>query len=232
LKRHDTLVKTLRKDLKGVEDARRSTRTVTFAVAATHLVREKEGLGLLGEPVDAGELVDLAREAHAAAPSEGTRMALINVLLTRASRALAKQEPEFAKLAEQGKRSMGPNYLVPWVLGKPGSVRDRCLANDDVQQAIGLLRESNTALPDEPSAWAWAFLRATHPDEAAQLAEQVKKYELGTLDREIRLRLSPADTGAAFTTYWSLQLAGKEGEGLEVLKRCAALGVPLPVEQK
>src|SRR5260370_30770530 len=54
LKRHASLVTTLRKDLKGVEDTRRSMRTVTFAVAATQLIREKETLDLLGEPFNTG----------------------------------------------------------------------------------------------------------------------------------------------------------------------------------
>jgi hypothetical protein len=125
---------------------------------------------------------------------------------------------------------MGANYLLPWLLGSPGPPRDHCLANPDVQRGIQLLREGSTAFPDEPSAWTWAFLRATNPDEAGQLAAAVKANDLGTLHREIQLRVSPADTGVALRTYWALQLAGKEAEGLAVLKRCASLGVPLPIE--
>jgi hypothetical protein len=60
--------------------------------------------------------------------------------------------------------------------------------------------------------------------------EALEKNELGRVTRAIASRLSGTIASFAFEDYWELTLAGKEEQGKAVLKRCAALGVPLPFD--
>src|SRR5262249_6958178 len=111
--------------------------------------------------------------------------------------------------------------------GKP---RDAALANSDVKRALELIRTSCAQFPDESSEWDWAMLRAAHPEDAARIAEDLKKNELTRLERALAARLSPPSTVKALQECWALEAAGKSGEAREALKRFAADGVPLPFD--
>src|SRR5262249_5560550 len=67
---------------------------------------------------------------------------------------------------------------------------------------------------------------------AGRMAEALRKDEAGRLARAITLRLSPVSAAAAYETYWALKLEGKEAEGRDVLRACAARRVPMPGEIK
>jgi hypothetical protein len=211
-----------------VVKATRPGRGATFAAAATTLARLLLSMDAVGMAADADRAVTLAEEAHAAAPSSATRSALTDALLARASRALAKQEPEYAALASRAKRALGPNFLVAVALSREGKPRAAALANADVRRAVGLVKEGQAKFPEDPDGWSWAMLRAGEPDEAAKVARALAQDELGKVARAINQKLSPVSAAEAFRAYWALESAGKEAEGREVLKRFAARGAPMP----
>ncbi|TPW00669.1 MAG: hypothetical protein FD125_3001, partial [bacterium] len=70
----------------GVVKATRDQRGLTFAVAAGSLAHSKLNAALFLPETDADEVVALAREAYAAAPSEGTLFLHITALCFRAHR--------------------------------------------------------------------------------------------------------------------------------------------------
>jgi tetratricopeptide (TPR) repeat protein len=227
-----------RKDLRAsaarfaeaVQAARRDKKGVTLAVAADRLLSCKIGLDTLGEAVAPNEIVALAEEAHAAAPSAATHASLVNALLFRASRTLARQEPAYAAMVKKALRSLGHSLLIAVALSGEDRVRQAALANKDVERAAALLKDNVARFPREPQEWWWAVLRATHPEEAAQVAQAVLRDDLGRIQRSINLKLSPVSGRTAFEAYWASQIAGKEAEGIAILKSYATRGVPLPFD--
>lgn len=229
----------LRKELTGVTDRLRETLTAarkvggaTYAVAAANLSRHLIGLDTLGLAVDTHEIVKLAEDAHQAAPSRGTHQQLVYALLQHAQTSLVKQDATYANLSARAKRSLGAPYAVAIGLSHVGSTRKMCLANADVQRALGLLRETRTLFPKQGDALTWTMLRAAFPDDAAHVEKQLKANELDRLENQINLRLNPLNAGSAVQEYWVMSLTGQEAQGLELLRRLAAQGVPLPFDVK
>jgi hypothetical protein len=215
-----------------LQAARKAPGGATFAVAADSVLSQKIHMFMLDQPIDADEFVALAEEAYKTAPSSGSHRTLLSALLFRAASSLAQQDPTFAELAAKTKRSLGPIYLIPWILSQDGNLRQAVEANRDFQRAVDVLLDTNKRFPRHPSSWDWAMVRTVHPQEATQIAQTILKDELRAVERLINRRLSPLSAAVAFDEYWECQLAGKEAQGLEVLKAAAARGVPLPPNLK
>jgi hypothetical protein len=208
----------------------RATGGPTFAVAVSALVDARLRLEQLGKDVGADALVKLAEEAHKGAPSSAAGWTLKQALLARASRTLTLKEPEYAAMVKRARRSLSSTDLIATALWREGKPREAALIDEDVKRVVALVREGEKKYPDRPDEWTWAMLKAAQPDEAAQAAEALKKYELGRSYRQLLDRLSPLSAPYALRTCWALDLAGKHKEALEVLKRCAADGVPMPFD--
>lgn len=215
------------------ERLRSGPRGPTFAVAAATLAQYLAEYATLAEDVDADRVVRLAEEAHAAAPSEKTTGQLANALLLRAHRrtlVTRRAEPEYLRATERAQRTLAPGYLVVLTLSRGGKPAAVLAADADVRRAGSLIAELVTALPDGAGPWGYHLLRATHPKEADRVAEGVRKDEFGSLTRAVMLKLSPANVATTLESYWGLRLAGKEDEARAVLRRCAALGAPMPFD--
>ncbi len=76
------------------------------------------------------------------------------------------------------------------------------------------------------------MLRAAHPDQAAKVARAFQQDEAGRVDSDIDRMLAPMSAAEAFDGYWSALIAGKETDGVLILKRYAARGVPMPFDLK
>src|SRR5262249_48243197 len=126
-------------------------RGATFAVAAVSLSEALTSREQMGENVDANQVVRLAEEAHAAAPSRATQSALVTAILFHAHQQLVKQEPDYAKMASRARRSLSPSYLIAVAISEGGKLRDAVLANKDVRRACEMLKESTATFPDEIS---------------------------------------------------------------------------------
>jgi hypothetical protein len=232
--RDDKLREDARKSLarrEAVLPAARKAVGVTLAVATTELARAKMSGAGMGLPADADEVVKLAEEAHAAAPSFATQSYLRAALLFRAHRSLTKNDGAYAELAARTRRSLGPS-LLSYVLGREAPLRDKALANPDVKRALALKLEQDKAFPDDRGPGAWALLRAAYPEEAKRIAERAPKEPLHELQRSINAALSPLSASTALDAYWALLMAGKGAEAEAVLEGYAAKGVPLPTGKK
>jgi hypothetical protein len=185
---------------------------------------------MIGEPVDCDQLVQLADEAHTAAPSAGTRSVLTAALLTRASVTCAQGSPAYARHADRYCRSLGPSYLIPVLMSGDTELRKLLLEDADVQRVIKLTMEKGQAFPDEWSFWDWAMFRHAAPEQAAAVAEALRGDEVRRLSAILKNRLAPLAATPACDRYWMLQLDGKEGEAIAVLRGCADQGVPIPVD--
>jgi hypothetical protein len=217
------------RDEEIVKEARR-VKGATLAAALCGLAQHKMGLVGLGVEVNADEVVALAEEADAAAPSSATRSMLEAALLVRAGLALAKAEPGYAEMVKRAGRALLPPTLIAVALTREGKPREGALGNPDVRRAIGLLRDTVAKFPQDAHVWAWAMLRDAHPDVAANLARVIAQDQADQAENAISLKLSNVNPSAAFHAYWSLLAAGKEADGLEVLRKCAAKGAPMPFD--
>jgi hypothetical protein len=219
--------------LPGLRKAVEATRTIggpTFAVAVEKLVTRQAYLYMIGGAVDFDELVRLAEEAHAAAPSSGTYGVLTGALLTRASNTCGQSSPVYAKHAKQYCRSLGPVYLVPLLMSGDAELRKLLLENADVQRAIKLMIEEGQTFPSERSYWDWAMFRHAAPDQAAAVAQILGGDEVRRVSAILQTRLSPLAASSACDHSWMLQIEGKEDEAKGVLRRCADQGVPIPLD--
>jgi hypothetical protein len=215
----------------AVAAAARQAGGVTLAVAAVRLAQTHMSAAAVKAAVDPDAVVKLAEEARAAAPSSATESALISALCFRAHQSLIQRDPGYAALAAKTRRSLGDTALT-YVLGRPGALRDKALAEPDVMRALKLKAERVKAFPEDQGPTSWAFLRAAYPQEADQVARKVREDRQGETLRALTRAVSPLSAHTALEDYWALLLLGKEAEADEVLKRCAAQGVPMPVESK
>jgi tetratricopeptide (TPR) repeat protein len=218
-----------RKALARQEEAVKATRKAggaSFAVAAVALAHGKIGSAALGLPAPPDEVVKLTEEAHAGAPSSGTRSGLIEALLFRAHVAL-QAEADYKALAERTQRSLGAD-LVTFVLAREGALREKALANTDVKRALALKLEQVRAFPDQ-GAVSWAMLHAAHPEEAKRIAGAARKDARQELRRAIYRILAPLSTGTMLEEHYALLMAGKDDEAMAVLRRADKQGVPMPI---
>jgi hypothetical protein len=215
--------------LEAILQAARKKGGATLAVAATMLAASKMSREELNLPVNPDEIVALAEEAHAAAPSSTTQATLLGAVLTRAHRTLLKQEPAYAKMAGRAQRALGPSYILAVAISRDEQLRRTALENKDVQRALPMLKEQFARFPDAPSEFGWAILKAAGAPEADDIAKALQS-EYEQVERELSVKLSPLSAATALQAYWGYQAAGQEAKGIEVLKQCAAQGVPLPFE--
>jgi hypothetical protein len=216
--------------LEAVLPAARKAGGATRAVAAVALARQKLALAMLTPSIKLDEIVALADEAHAAAPSEATHSLRVSVLCQRAHQALIKQDPAYAALAAKTDRVLGGIYLLAIIQGREGKLRDLALANADLKLALKRSIEYGQRFPQARGSWHWALLRAAHADEAKKIAQAAQQDQVLLLKNAIDAQLSPLSGSSAVHSYWMRQLAGKEVEAAEVLKQFVDRGVPLPPE--
>jgi hypothetical protein len=225
---HTARLSKYRKTLEGA----RKVGGATLAVAAADLAGELARADSLELPADLDEAVRLTEEADKAAPSRGTRMSLMAALLARAGRDLAKGDATYRTWRKRTRYALGHNYLIPLALTEGGQVGESAQANADVRRAAALARQDAQTFADEPGAWAWAMLRATHPEDAARLAKALAGNEAGRLTQTLGNKISPVTATGALVEAWALRAAGNEAEARAVLRRAAERGIPLPFDVK
>jgi tetratricopeptide (TPR) repeat protein len=207
--------------------AARGRKDRTFAYAAGRYVLAQQGVWAFGEKVEPDELVKLAEEAHAAAPSDGTISVLAGAVLFRAHLSLTDSEPAYAKLAAKTKRSLG-TWLLYHVLSEDGPLKARVAAHPDVKRLAALAREDFAANPDETGIATVILMRAVAPDDAKAMVEKMKANERDRVTARIGRLLNPYSAVSVYRDAWFLRLDGKDAEAKKLLDELAVRGVPLP----
>jgi tetratricopeptide (TPR) repeat protein len=221
--------------IRRAESARKAAkarrRDLTFAVAAAGLANGRMSGHHAGVETDADAVVSPAEEAHAAAPSYQTRGVLVDALLFRAGRRLARAQPAYARMAEKTRQSTTDADLIGVALNGEDPLRDAARQDPDVRRAVDLIRAAYRDDPDyEAVPWAWSLLRALDPQEGARMARTYLDNESAQLSRAIQKHLEPVSASAAMSLYWAAEMVGQDAGGADILKAYSARGVPLPIE--
>jgi Tfp pilus assembly protein PilF len=203
-------------------------RDMTYAVAAVNESGTVAALAWMGEKEDLDEALRLAESAHEASPSWATHSVLMNVLLTRGAVTLSGANPEFKKVCERCRRSLGPGNVVATVLERGGPLAEAVAGQPDIARALGLVREMAQKFPEGIDEWGWALLSRTDPEKAKEMAGRLTKSKRHALNREIDSALNPLGASAVMEKYWAARMAGRNAEADRVLADAAARKVPLP----
>jgi len=203
----------------------------TWAVAAYNWSNSQSSKLLLGVPLsndDTRNLIKLADDVGTAAPSFGSRRSLMADLLLRAHCTLVEKEPAYAALAKKGGRTLGPSFLIAFALSTEGPAQKACLQNDDVQRVAGLLRELLAKNPSQRTAWDWAMLRTSHPEDAARIAKDLPTDEAYRLNLQISEKTSALSPVNVMNRCFILLMEGDEPGARAVLEQAIRDGIPLP----
>lgn len=206
----------------------RTAGGATFGVAVGRYVRAKTAAWAVGEPADPDELVKLADEAHALAPSAGTQGALDTALQFRAHLTLAKADPAgYGAAAKRTHRSFG-TALVPFVLAADGPHAATVAANPDVKRLATLVLEGFDRNPDDADAFDWARVRAVEPGRAAAVAGKAKANPRRAPRLALAVAISPYHANTALGRYYDLLMNAKPADAAKVIADLAATGVAVP----
>jgi tetratricopeptide (TPR) repeat protein len=207
--------------------AARGRKDRTFAAAVGQYIRAKHGIWAFGKAIDVDELVSLAEEAHAALPSDGTYSDLGTALALRAHSTLAREDKDYAALADRTRRYLG-SALIYYVLAENHPARSRAAANPDLKRLAEIVRDEAKRDPEGMGPRTWLFLRAVDPPAAEALAPRVKANELLRVRRTIDRLLNPLAASGALEEYAALVLEGKEAEARKVFADLKSKKMPLP----
>ncbi len=216
------------------EELMRLTRNrppaTTFAVAAGGWITNQMARSQMGIPIDFDELVRIAEEAHAVAPSARTRQYLYLSLMYRASNDLAQTQPTYAQMLSRTRRSLSPSAVIAAVLTHPGDLRQAAIENSDVDRAAKLIIEERNKMPHRGYPWDWAVLQAFDEEQATRLSDLIRHDEFRQLIASLSTKLSPADAERALKEYWTSLMAGNQTEAIDILKNYADQGIQLPFD--
>jgi len=199
----------------------------TFALTATRLATALVGMATLGENVSPDEVVRLAEQAHAGAPSAGTRAALTDALLYRAGVQLARMDTQWADRLRATQRCLEPDFALAAAMAVDEQFASRALAHPDVKRAQLLILESRQKLPSRATPWQWAMLRRSHPDEAQRIVQQYLSDDAQAAERTVTVKLAPQSASAVYSLAWAHEMNGDKAVGDALLRDCAKLGIPL-----
>lgn len=208
---------------------RKAGNNVAFALAVSRLS------DLLSFPqsdeatIDADELVALAEEAHANAPSLLSRSVLIDSLLLRAGRQLAAVDPEYGALVKHSGRALDAHNLIPFAAAWQNGTGEIVRGHDDVKRAVVLIIEKGRLFPDSQAWKEWALLNSVQPEAAEAVAEHLADDRVSGLMIRISGQLAPGSASTACAEYWQLLAGGEKAAAEQILRDTADMGVPLPV---
>jgi hypothetical protein len=198
----------------------------SLAAALDNLVAMRLAEMTLTNKGDIEELLRLAREGHAAAPSDGTRSILLGVYLTRAHLDLEGKHAGYGELSKKHGRVLGPANLLALALDKE-DLRKDMHTHPDLKKAAALLAERTAAFPKQAYPAGWALLRHVDPVAAEKLAAATKADPSAATRRAIMARLSPMNISDAYSDYWQHSLEGRPREGRARLEALVKHGLPV-----
>lgn len=213
---------------KQLKKAREGRKERAFTLLAHKLIRNRISADSYQLGEDPHRLVQLAEEARSRIDSEATRDGLVSALLYRAGKTLEKQSPEYAALVKKTRYSLDASFLLPYVLTRPGKLRDLVLQNSDVKRATEITLQMISDLPSFSSPWRWAMVQASHRKIAQEIARKLTPDSFTVLKLTIKRKLQPLSASQALKHYWLSLSQGNRAEGERVLEEFRSRGVPLP----
>ncbi len=199
----------------------------TYAAAVGDYVRAELAASMIGEPVDADELVTLAERADAATHSDGSATTLRTALAYRAHARLTRSVPDYGAAARATARSLGLN-LLDFVLAGGGPLAEKVSADPDVRRRRESLRADVEKWPENFGPNSWAVLAGWDAKAAARIAERSRADETDRLALAVERKIAPYGAATRVQEYLALRMAGKTAETTAVLDDLATQGVKLP----
>lgn len=216
------------KKMEAMIEASRDNDKIAFAIVSCGLSSSLRSLDALGQEIDMDRMVQLAEQAHEAAPSSATSNTLIGALMTRAHHALLSERPGYAELADEFGRSLTGDNILLFALSRGDDLSKLIVANDDVQRCSELHRRRIEVDPDAQGTYAWAFFKNIDSQLAEQIADYVKQDEVSRLSRALNRVMGPWDTSTVLSIYWTQQILGDEAQAAEVLRQGREAGAIIP----
>ena len=148
-----------------------------------------------------------------------------------AAKDLRRSDPAFDSLFRRYIRSCGATYLMAAAASEPASFQKAVLQNADMQIVIAMLRDDARAFPDNRSTYEWAMLKNADAGEASKAASAIRGNPRMLIEQSITSLLQPCDASQALDSYWLMQILDKSDAGREAIRKVAAMGIPVPVQQ-
>ena len=211
------------------KDINKATRGVMRAqLAETHLSKATTSEDLAVSKKHAMTALKLAQNAVKDQPSSYTRSNLIDAHMALASIAAAEQFPTYKAWYMQSKRKLDDSNLIILAINKGGKIGDWLGENPNVKKALDLKMLSRKNFPDNPTAKDWAFIKSSHNDIAAKMAEQIKTSDLPINMQRFSKIAFPMNANGVVHGYWLNQILGKPGIEQSQLDELGKDGIKLP----
>jgi hypothetical protein len=201
---------------------------VTWAVAAGRWVDVQATLASWGRPVDADELVRVARKARAGAPSAGTHSLLMKALETRAALRLAKGHPGFAAAIARHGRLLDLSALNAIHIDEDPAFRKAALADADIVELMALVRDRETRYPQRASTWSWVLFRHADAKQADALAARLREHPSHSAMIALTRAFAPRHADSVVDRYHLALAGGSRETAQKVLDEARRAGVALP----
>ncbi len=217
---------------KRLSGALGSDNAPTRALAQTSLVMARLSTAWLGGDVDLESTVELARRAHADAPSLRSHETLCDALLTRAARRLAAAHVEVAQVHALSMGTVTAPIYMAAIIQRGGVLGDAVSADEDVQRVFDLTRDKLRALPGRARPRDWALLAKARPEAGQHIADRIRVRGASLAANRIDVQCSPASTHDALALSWALRATGDDKQADAVLAACVRAGGYVPFASK
>ena len=178
--------------------------------------------------MDGQKILDEARAIHQQHHNTASLSALTSAAFFKADEELRRQSPEYAQLARSTSHALGPRLLIASVLVRDIPLAKTVSENANVRQALQLTKEYNQRFPTSRNSEDWALFRATDPDEAARVIQQVKDDQVARIAGEIEFELNPFSSSAVLEQCWLRKISGDDAGATKIYQEAVKNGVPLP----
>ncbi|HZL91120.1 MAG TPA: hypothetical protein VFB96_22325 [Pirellulaceae bacterium] len=201
-------------------------RNRSLSIVAGQIVTYKIARQMMSDPVDVDQLVKLAEEGVALAPSTAAQYRLVYALQARAHQELTARDAAYARFAAATKHVLHPSLTVQLSL-EHDALRPIVLAHPDVRRAAEVFAAEHQRFSKTPSTWDWLMLRHTHPEVAESLKAAALADEVDRVSQEIDIRLYPFSINAVWRQYAYLRCAGRDEDARNLWKKLREEGIPL-----
>ncbi|HEX6704471.1 MAG TPA: hypothetical protein VF169_06895 [Albitalea sp.] len=201
---------------------------VTWTVAAGRWIDGRETLMRWGQPIDADEVVAVARKARSLQASAGTYSHLTKALEMRAAQRLAKANPAFAATVARHARLIDLSDLIVIQMDEDPEFLKLAQADADVREIVGLVRERESRYARRASAWAVMLFRNVDAAHADALAQQVRQDASHRIYVEMGEVYAPRHPETAVNRYFFELANGRRAQAVQALDEARRQGVALP----
>lgn len=183
---------------------------------------------ILGETVNAGELLAAAETAHNLHPCSASRATLRAAYFFAARSEIARENANFAVLNRHGRRTMNDEAFLGFVLQRDDALAAAVRANPHFQRGATLAVAGQKQFPNWPDTADWAILNSVAPDTAATIAATFQTNDIRQLTMDLQRELNPQSAGIVLDDFFRARMLGDAKGANERYDSAIRAGIPLP----